>query len=127
MSKKEKLLASISFVLIGIDWIRIFIFSILGKNAFNLLFNYVQPLLLLIILIILCASLKGRYIFLFIFFCIITRLFANIPSNISRCENGKIEIQQISFTGAGVRYFVGEAPSGLEVFGWVKDDCGVPR
>ena len=126
MSYKDKFITILSSFFICLDWFRITIFSISGKQIYTILFNYIQPLTLVIILTYLCIALKWRFVFLFVMIYSLTRIFANIPSNISRCENGKIEIQNISYTGAGKRYFLGEETNDWTVMGWVKDDCGVP-
>jgi hypothetical protein len=112
-------------------------FFIFGKTY--LTFNtFIQPLLFfgsVILYLHTNKSLNGilkmlMFIFAFIFFFAV-RSFADIPSNISMCPNGKIEIQKITFTGAGYRYYLGEnkdeAKKNWGVMGFVRDDCGVVR
>lgn len=98
----------------SLDYLHIPMFLLFGK-FYQVITLGLQPLVFIVSLILfpyLKSNFKKWQKTIIIIAIILTSFFvksqANIPSNISKCADGKIEIQVITFTGAGYRYYLGE-------------------
>jgi hypothetical protein len=133
-SDKLKVLLIITTIFTLISFNHLLLFYFFGEY-YRIITNYMMPVftlstflwyiffensykLIAKLIIVVCIF----FVYMFI------SIFADIPSNISKCNNGSIELQHVSFTGYNRRVFLGTKPTEGNfdtVAGWVKDNCGV--
>ena len=120
-----------------LDYSGLVLFYVFGANYHKAYFGInvvLQFLILVSIIRVFYVTEKNIKWFVRIFLVLIIlvvssliRSQSNIPTNISKCPNGSIELQYLSLTGYNRREYIGTKPvQDLELItGWTKDNCGI--